>query len=137
MIAYKQSDVRYSWDQDIKDYNEKYWPRTCGYVKEEVDEEFKVDGGEHEEEEDEEEEEEESNKSYYTKDHKESHSRKKRQADQYEYTPTKTRCPLLLVADYRFYHEMGASNTKTTINYLVIIEFSFLYYILKANHSEP
>ncbi|KAK6627964.1 hypothetical protein RUM44_010446 [Polyplax serrata] len=119
MIAYKQSDVRYSWDQDIKDYNEKYWPRTCGYVKEEVDEEFKVDGGEHEEEEDEEEEEEESNKSYYTKDHKESHSRKKRQADQYEYTPTKTRCPLLLVADYRFYHEMGASNTKTTINYLI------------------
>lgn len=45
--------------------------------------------------------------------------RHKRQADQYEYTPTKTRCPLLLVADYRFYQEMGASNSKTTINYLV------------------
>lgn len=45
--------------------------------------------------------------------------RKKRQAEQYEYTPTKTRCPLLLVADYRFYQEMGGSNTKTTINYLV------------------
>lgn len=48
----------------------------------------------------------------------------KRQADQYEYTPTKTRCPLLLVADYRFYQEMGGSNTKTTINYLVTIFIS-------------
>lgn len=53
-------------------------------------------------------------------------SRKKRQADQYEYTPTKTRCPLLLVADYRFFQEMGAGNTKTTINYLVqIMESQF------------
>lgn len=51
---------------------------------------------------------------------KESHkTRNKRQADQYEYTPTKTRCPLLLVADYRFFQEMGSGNTKTTINYLV------------------
>lgn len=47
------------------------------------------------------------------------HGRYKRQADQYEYTPTKTRCPLLLVADYRFFQEMGSGNTKTTINYLV------------------
>lgn len=46
-------------------------------------------------------------------------NRQKRQADQYEYTPTKTRCPLLLVADYRFFQEMGSGNTKTTINYLV------------------
>lgn len=46
-------------------------------------------------------------------------SRRRRQADQYEYTPTKTRCPLLLVADYRFFQEMGSGNTKTTINYLV------------------
>lgn len=51
--------------------------------------------------------------------HNESHQRSKRQADQYEYTPTKTRCPLLLVADYRFFQEMGGGNTKTTINYLV------------------
>lgn len=47
------------------------------------------------------------------------HKRSKRQSDQYEYTPTKTRCPLLLVADYRFFQEMGGGNTKTTINYLV------------------
>lgn len=61
--------------------------------------------------------------------------REKRQADQYEYTPTKTRCPLLLVADYRFFQEMGGGNTKTTINYLVrgaypveaIVSFALLY----------
>lgn len=53
-------------------------------------------------------------------------SRHKRQADQYEYTPTKTRCPLLLVADYRFFQEMGSGNTKTTINYLV--RFAFIGY---------
>lgn len=54
------------------------------------------------------------------RDFKESeYNRVKRQTETYEYTPTKTRCPLLLVADYRFYQEMGASSTKTTINYLV------------------
>lgn len=40
--------------------------------------------------------------------------------DAYEPKPNKTRCPLLLVADYRFFQEMGGSDTKTTINYLVI-----------------
>lgn len=59
-------------------------------------------------------------------------ARWKRQADQYEETPTKTRCPLLLVADYRFYQEMGGSNTKTTINYLVLINKIF-YKILNIN----
>lgn len=52
--------------------------------------------------------------------------RVKRQSD-YEYTPTKTRCPLLLVADYRFFQEMGASNTKTTISYLVSASFVFIH----------
>lgn len=83
MIAYKASDVKFSWDQS-KDMKLK----TCGYVKEGIELE-------------------------------EESSRDKRQIDQYEYTPTKTRCPLLLVADYRFFQEMGGSNTKTTINYLV------------------
>jgi hypothetical protein len=30
-----------------------------------------------------------------------------------------TRCPLLLVADYRFFNEMGGGNSKTTVNYLI------------------
>lgn len=60
-----------------------------------------------------------------TSDASDNKKRVKRQSD-YEYTPTKTRCPLLLVADYRFFQEMGASNTKTTISYLVIRIFSFI-----------
>lgn len=62
-----------------------------------------------------------------------SSSRVKRQTETYEYTPTKTRCPLLLVADYRFYQEMGASSTKTTINYLVIVTV-LNYNIFIYNH---
>ena len=31
----------------------------------------------------------------------------------------KTRCPLLLLADYSFFRGMGGGSTKTTINYLV------------------
>lgn len=91
MITYKGSDVKFGWDQS--DPQGKGF-KTCGYVKEGM------------ELEDEEEELKELD-------------RDKRQIDQYEYTPTKTRCPLLLVADYRFFQEMGGSNTKTTINYLV------------------
>lgn len=108
MIAYKASDVKLSWEHDSDDFHEKSWPRTCGYVKEEIENEYQLGH-------DEEEEEEEEDFMYGNG----TKVREKRQADQYEYTPTKTRCPLLLVADYRFYQEMGASNTKTTINYLV------------------
>lgn len=54
----------------------------------------------------------------------ENNSRNKRQAgvgppDPYGFSAAKTRCPLLLVADYRFFREMGGGSTKTTINYLV------------------
>lgn len=42
------------------------------------------------------------------------------QSDPYGFSAAKTRCPLLLVADYRFFREMGGGSTKTTINYLVI-----------------
>lgn len=92
MIAYKQSDVKYSWDH----FSPKFpnGPKMCGYIRE----------GPVEEEQD---------------DVNDPKDREKRQVDGYEYTPRKTRCPLLLVADYRFFQEMGGSNTKTTINYLV------------------
>ncbi|XP_022908664.2 ADAM 17-like protease isoform X1 [Onthophagus taurus] len=95
MITYKQSDIKLSWELD--NLNE-FAPKTCGYIKE---------GLELESDDDEE-------SPWLSEVHRE-----KRQIDQYEYTPTKTRCPLLLVADYRFYQEMGGSNTKTTINYLI------------------
>jgi disintegrin and metalloproteinase domain-containing protein 17 len=96
MIAYKASDVKLSWENH--DHEADFEPGKCGYVKE---------GAELESDEDDDEEPPKGEK------------RSKRQADQYEYTPTKTRCPLLLVADYRFFQEMGSSNTKTTISYLV------------------
>ena len=34
-------------------------------------------------------------------------------------TPRLSQCPLMLVADYRFYREMGASSVKTTVSYLI------------------
>lgn len=99
MIAYKSSDIKFSWDSAHIKPGE-VGPRTCGYVKEGM--ELETDDQDDEE-------------NLWTS----GKHREKRQVDQYEYTPTKTRCPLLLVADYRFFQEMGASNTKTTINYLV------------------
>lgn len=106
MIVYKASDVKLSWEHYQNGEGHTHGaPKTCGYVKEgdELIHE-NVDDAVHEGE----------NNSY---------NRTKRQTETYEYTPTKTRCPLLLVADYRFYQEMGASSTKTTINYLVNCKF--------------
>lgn len=109
MVAYKASDVKLSWENHNHD-DEHFVPGKCGYVKE---------GAELESDEDEDVEEPEV-EAYGSTDKPPSHEKRtKRQADQYEYTPTKTRCPLLLVADYRFFQEMGSSNTKTTISYLV------------------
>lgn len=140
MIAYKQSDVKLSWMDNATVNN---FPKVCGYVKEGAGNtsfnsktntfhslnfmglcclysELDVDpmkndvvpiSTKH------------SQTSflpeYLFKPYIPKRGRHKRQADQYEYTPTKTRCPLLLVADYRFFQEMGSGNTKTTINYLV------------------
>ncbi|XP_017041660.1 ADAM 17-like protease [Drosophila ficusphila] len=92
MVAYKASDVK------VHKNEAGAIPKTCGYIKEGLELEDKEQGD--------------------TSDN-EIHTREKRQSDQYEYTPTKTRCPLLLVADYRFFQEMGGGNTKTTINYLI------------------
>lgn len=108
MVAYKASDVKLSWENHEHGAGgEHFEPGKCGYVKE---------GAELETDEDDEEPEVEA---YGSTDPPKNERRAKRQADQYEYTPTKTRCPLLLVADYRFFQEMGSSNTKTTISYLV------------------
>ncbi|XP_025837594.1 ADAM 17-like protease isoform X2 [Agrilus planipennis] len=97
MITYKASDVKFSWDHSTLG-PDQVGPKICGYVKE---------GSELEDKDD------------YESHRTDTVNREKRQAEQYEYSITKTRCPLLLVADYRFYQEMGASNIKTTINYLI------------------
>lgn len=105
MISYKQSDIKFSWDQDFKFLNAQR-SRICGYVKEGAELETNDDENNNYVE--------DQNAKWTIEQH-----RHKRQIDQYEYNRTKTRCPLLLVADYRFFQEMGGSNTKTTINYLV------------------
>ncbi|EAA08066.5 AGAP002381-PA [Anopheles gambiae str. PEST] len=124
MIAYRTSDIKFSWDQVDAISGDLGVPRTCGYIKEglelegqdaEEDEEIAGDTERYETDSDP-----TPETVWHAEDLPESkRSRRKRQADQYEYTPTKTRCPLLLVADYRFFQEMGGSNTKTTINYLI------------------
>jgi disintegrin and metalloproteinase domain-containing protein 17 len=104
MVVYKASDVKLSWENHAKHgEGENHTHGKCGYVKE---------GLELETDEDDDDEVQEPTAEPLK-------SRVKRQTDQYEYTPTKTRCPLLLVADYRFFQEMGSSNTKTTISYLI------------------
>ena len=48
------------------------------------------------------------------------HVRVRRQATGELYMDLRqTRCPLLLVADYRFFSEMGGGSSKTTVNYLI------------------
>lgn len=94
MVTYKASDVRLSWKHS--DLNQH---KPCAYVKEDAEVETVDDDD----------------------DNLNSITRSKRDADSYDYmiTPTRTRCPLLLVADYRFFREMGGGDTKTTINYLI------------------
>lgn len=119
MIAYKASDVKLSWNNG--DSGTDIAPVTCGFVKEGLELETDDDDEEYHDDQHEP----QSMWSAQNTNHNENEekekivTRSKRQADQYEYTPTKTRCPLLLVADYRFFQEMGGSNTKTTINYLI------------------
>jgi len=100
MIVYKESDVIHpeKTEPDFK------LPRTCGYVKEDT------------ENENEEEEEEDFDEDKYVQ----SLNRTKRQVTGELFLDMRqTRCPLLLVADYRFYNEMGGGNSKTTVNYLI------------------
>ena len=98
MIAYKESDIKFSWNEpDEKNFIP---PKVCDFVKENGTVEMK----------DEEEE--------------ENDNRTKRSSEPFYSTAgegslRQTRCPLLLVADYRFYKEMGGSNSKTTVNYLI------------------
>ncbi|XP_055373742.1 ADAM 17-like protease [Condylostylus longicornis] len=122
MVAYKISDVKTIWNKDHKHVEEiQDAPMTCGYIKEglEIDQPGDEDDDLFDEFIFEEDDDVAQNLNYTINYTANFLKRRKRQADTYEYTPTKTRCPLLLVADYRFFQEMGGGNTKTTINYLI------------------
>ncbi|ROT82229.1 ADAM 17-like protease [Penaeus vannamei] len=113
MIVYRGSDVKYSWEDNhptLKGH------KMCDYVKE---------GNETTEMDDEE----EWIEGYeppigsipepLPDEHGPKRRVKRQQAEPYNFNGDKTRCPLLLVADYRFFREMGGSNYKTTVNYLI------------------
>ena len=77
MIAYKESDIKFSWTQP--DINNFVPPKVCDFVRE--------------------------NGTVEVEDEEDEVERNKRQADSYmgsaEGKLRQTRCPLLLVADYR------------------------------------
>ncbi|KAM3965594.1 ADAM 17-like protease Tace [Aphomia sociella] len=116
MITYRASDIHFSWAG--RPNNGK--SQVCGYVKEgkELEEGDEDDNLELKQEQLEKDKYLNQSQFMHKSDLQARLKRSKRQSD-YEYTPTKTRCPLLLVADYRFFQEMGSSNTKTTISYLI------------------
>lgn len=96
MITYKESDIKFDWHKYKFSEDRAKW-KTCGYIKE-----------------------------LHSSHSKEAHDqiisaqhRIKRETKLDHFDSTRTKCPLLLVADYRFYHEMGGGNSRTTVNYLV------------------
>ncbi|KFM68718.1 ADAM 17-like protease, partial [Stegodyphus mimosarum] len=97
MIVYKESDVKYSWESM---QNEKQRTKFCTYVKEEANVSVNTD--------------EETGSSGH-----ENVINKRQAIDPYNWEPVQTRCSLLLVADFRFYENMGGSNLKGTINFLI------------------
>ncbi|MCL4121393.1 UNVERIFIED_CONTAM: hypothetical protein GTU68_036745, partial [Idotea baltica] len=110
MIIYRGSDVKYSW-QDTNPEGRK----MCDYIKEHNDTDatmddiavpdWEADG---------------FDLPPADEDPDSPRVRVKRQpTEAYNFNGDKTRCPLLLVADYRFFREMGGSNYKTTVNYLI------------------
>jgi len=99
MITYKGSDVKYSWENE-QSPDVPHVP-VCAYIKEGATN-ASEDGPE-------------PDYDSILKRWKRDLSLERRSA----LRPHKTRCPLLLVADYRFYREMGGSSNKSTINYLI------------------
>jgi len=113
MIAYKESDINFSWTQD--DFEGFLPPKVCGYVKENAtSNESKPEDLEETYHKAAEELELLSSDSAHS-----TAARQKRQAPEFLTILRQTRCPLLLVADYRFFNEMGGGSSKTTVNYLI------------------
>ena len=101
----------YSWTQP--DENNFIPPKVCDYVKE--GEELDDEAGKEDPELDEHGHPVDNGYEYDSLGH-----RAKRQATGELYMDLRqTRCPLLLVADYRFFSEMGGGSSKTTVNYLI------------------
>ncbi|CAL4094030.1 unnamed protein product, partial [Meganyctiphanes norvegica] len=112
MIVYRGSDVKYSWEDHPS--HTHGGNKMCDFVKEGHHNDSHFHDHKHQDYQ------EVVNKDYSeSPSEPEGHTRVKRQqAEAYNFNGEKTRCPLLLVADYRFFREMGGQSYKTTVNYL-------------------
>ncbi|XP_042356384.1 disintegrin and metalloproteinase domain-containing protein 17a [Plectropomus leopardus] len=91
--------------EDIRNLSRIASSKVCGYIHAEANDLLPQTAGRDWDEQQKEEEDEE--KGY--------HHREKRQA----HDPKKNTCPLLLVADYRFFEHMGRGQESVTLNYLI------------------
>ncbi|KAK8763468.1 hypothetical protein V5799_033919 [Amblyomma americanum] len=106
MIVYRASDVKYSWDPT---HGAQSLTKYCGYVKENGNA-TEVAGDLTE------------NLSHWNDGSSiTSHVQKRQAMEPYHWEPVQTRCSLLLVADHRFYENMGGRNLKSTINFLITL----------------
>ncbi|XP_049273089.1 ADAM 17-like protease [Rhipicephalus sanguineus] len=106
MIVYRASDVKYSWDPT---QGAQSLTKYCGYVKENGNA-TEVTGDLSE------------NLSHWNDGSSiASHVQKRQAMEPYHWEPVQTRCSLLLVADHRFYENMGGRNLKSTINFLITL----------------
>lgn len=92
MIVYRGSDAKLTWNHNSK-HTAK--PSFCGFVKEDA------------------------NSSDSSSDDNLKNREPRQTVESFQWEPTQTRCSLLLVADYRFYENMGGRNSKGTINFLI------------------
>ncbi|XP_076068055.1 ADAM 17-like protease isoform X2 [Oratosquilla oratoria] len=103
MIVYRGSDVKHSWEGHH--HNKPH--KMCDYVKEGNASTEAIDTVEYE------------GMETHNIDPDIKIRVKRQQAEAYNFNGEKTRCPLLLVADYRFFREMGGGNHKATVDYLI------------------
>lgn len=125
--SFRESDINFSWTQN--DHEGFLPPKVCGYVKENgTNENHEMDENYHKANEELE---------MLSADQNVNSTRSKRQTPEFLTILRQTRCPLLLVADYRyfttsihlryklyllylrFFNEMGGGSSKTTVNYLI------------------
>ncbi|KAG0430713.1 hypothetical protein HPB47_022436, partial [Ixodes persulcatus] len=110
MIVYRASDVKYSWDPT---HGAESLTKYCGYVKEGANSSLESAGDAAE------------NSGHWEVHGKggggSSHVEKRQAMEPYHWEPVQTRCSLLLVADHRFYENMGGRNLKSTINFLITL----------------
>ncbi|KAK3755747.1 hypothetical protein QZH41_019973, partial [Actinostola sp. cb2023] len=90
MIAYRHSDVKFNFTSDNPKNGQKKFS-FCGHKSPP-----NINYGD-------------------SKDHNHDHTHRSRRAS----LPTKLRCPLVLVADYRFYENMGQKSKENTVNYMI------------------